>query len=177
MPRLNVVDPSTATGRVKEIFDGPLKGKHLNIFKGLANSPAVLDAYLAMSGALNKSTLSGKEREAIALAVGQANDCNYCLAAHTALGKMAGMSEAETIAARQGTSEDPRIAALTKFAMVIHEKRGFVSDDNVATFRAAGFNDGEIAEVVAVYALNLFSNYFNHLNETEIDFPAAPALN
>ena len=176
MPRLNVVDPATATGRVKEIFDGPLKGEHLNIFKGFANSPAVLDAYLGMSGALNKSSLSGKEREAIALAVGQANDCNYCLAAHTALGKMAGMSEAETIAARQGTSEDPRIAALTKFAMVIHEKRGFVSDDNVATFRAAGFNDGEIAEVVAVYALNLFSNYFNHLNETEIDFPAAPAL-
>ncbi len=177
MPRLNVVDPATETGRVKEIFDGPLKGKHLNIFKGFANSPAVLDAYLAMSGALNNSSLSGKDREAVALAVGQANDCNYCLAAHTALGKMAGMSEAETIAARRGDSDDPRIAALTKFAQAIHEKRGWVSDDNLATFRAAGFSDGEVAEVVAVYALNLFSNYFNHLNETEIDFPAAPALN
>ena len=176
MPRLNVVDPATATGRVKEIFDGPLKGKHLNIFKGFANSPAVLDAFLGMSGALNKSSLSGKEREAVALAVGQANDCNYCLAAHTALGKMAGMSEAETIAARRGDSDDLRTAALTKFAQAIHEKRGWVGDDNIATFRAAGFSDGEIAEVVAVYALNLFTNYFNHLNETEIDFPAAPAL-
>ena len=74
MPRLNVVDPATATGRVKEIFDGPLKGKHLNIFKGFANSPAVLDAYLGMSGALSKTSLSAKEREAIALAVAQANE-------------------------------------------------------------------------------------------------------
>ena len=93
MPRLNVVDPAHAAPAAKAIFDGPLKGKHFNIFKGLANSPAALQAYLSLSGALGGGMLTAQERELIALCVGQANNCGYCLAAHTAIGAGAGRRE------------------------------------------------------------------------------------
>ena len=172
MPRLNTVDPSAATGRARELFDGPLKGKHFNIFKAMANSPAVLDTYLAMSAELSKASLSAKEQEVIQLAVGRANDCGYCQAAHTAIGKGAGLSEEQTVQARRGRVEDdPRLEALARFALALHEKRGFVSDDDLNAFKGAGFDDGAVGEVIAVYALATLTNYFNHVNQTEVDFP------
>lgn len=177
MPRLSVVDPATTTGQVREIFDGPLKGKHLNIFKGLANSPAALQAYLGLSGALKDGLLTAAEREIIALQLGQSNDCGYCVAAHTVLGKMAGLSEAQTVEARLGKPSDGRHAALARFVTALSEKRGFVDDAEIQTFREAGFSDGHVVEVVANFALNTMTNYFNHVNDTEIDFPAPPALN
>ena len=176
MPRLNVVDPATATGKVKEIFDGPLQGKHFNIFKGLANSPAGLDFYLSGNGALAATGLSDAEKEAIALAVGEANQCNYCVAAHTAIGKGAGLSDAQTVEARRGHMDDARLDALVKFTLRLHEKRGFVDEADLETFKAAGYTDGHVVEVVACYAMNIFTNYFNHLNDSTIDFPAAPPL-
>jgi len=176
MPRLNVVDPATATGKTRDLFDGPLKGKHINIFKGMANSPAVIQGYLGMAGALADASLSAAEQEVIQLAIGQANDCGYCQAAHTAIGKGAGLTEAQTVGARRGQIDDPRLNALTRFAGAMHEKKGLVSDDDLSAFRAAGFDDAAIGEAVAVYALATFTNYFNHVNETEIDFPSPPAL-
>lgn len=177
MPRLAVVDPAQATGRVKEIFDGPLKGKHINIFKGMANSPVGLDLYLAIAGALSKSSLSKQEEEAIALAQAEVNDCAYCRAAHTALGKQAGLSDAQTVAARKGDyPDDPKINALVKFVTRINEKRGFVSDQDIAEFKGAGYDDGHIVEVIGVVVLNTYTNLFNHINDTAIDFPAPPAL-
>jgi AhpD family alkylhydroperoxidase len=177
MPRLHTVDPATATGRTKEIFDGPLKGKHLNIFKGLGNSSAALDFYLGASGALGGASLSAKEQEAVQLVVGAANDCGYCQAAHTAIGKGAGLTEEQTVAARRGRIEDdPKLEAVTRFAGALHEKHGFVSDDDVAAFKSAGYGDDAITEVIAVYALATFTNYFNHVNQTDIDFPAPPAV-
>lgn len=175
MTRLPVVDPSHES--VNEIFDGPLKGKHLNIFKGMANSPAVLKLYLNMSDAINSFGLSPAEREIIQLAVGQANNCDYCTAAHTAIGKGAGLTEQQTVEARQGRiSDDPKLHALATFATQLHEKNGFVSDQDLASFKAAGYSDAHIAEVVGAYAMAVFTNYFNHVNQTEIDFPAAPPL-
>ncbi len=176
MARLSTIDPAASTGRVKEIFEGPLKGKHFNIFKGLANSSAALDAYLGLAGALGKGLLSGKERETIQLAVGQANECDYCLAAHTVIGKQMGLSEAETVAVRNGNPADGKLAALTRFSLALREKRGHVSDADVQALRDAGYTDGHIAEAVANFALATFTNYFNHLNETEVDFPSPPAL-
>lgn len=177
MPRLHVMDPATATGKAREIFDGPLKGKHLNIFKGMANSPAALNFYLQGSGALAQGSLTAAEREVVQLAIAEANQCDYCLAAHTAIGKGAGLSEAQTIAARGGAIGDSaRLDALAKFALALHEKKGFVSADDLARFRAAGFDDGAIAEVVASYALAIYTNYFNHVNETAVDFPPAAPL-
>ena len=170
MSRLRTIDPAHSEGRVKEIFEGPLKGKHLNIFKGMANSPAALDAYLAFSGALGKAALSAADRELIALATAEANECAYCRAAHTAIGKSVGLTDDLTVAARRGAiGADPKRDAIVKFALKLHEKRGHVSDADLKEFRAAGFTDGHIVEVVATYAINLFTNYFNHVAETEID--------
>lgn len=176
MPRLQVVQPPTATGRAKEIFDGPLKGKHLNIFKGMANSPAALQAYLSFSGALAEGTLTAAEREVIALATGQSNDCAYCVSAHTALGKMAGLSEAQTVEARRGRMNDAKLSALATFVRTLNEKRGHISDAELQAVRAAGYDDGQIAEAIAGYALNIYTNYFNHVNGTDVDFPTPPAL-
>ena len=176
MSRIAPIDPTKATGRVKEIFDGPLKGKHFNIFKSMAASPAALDVYLGMAGALSKASLSEKEREVVQLAVGEANNCGYCVAAHTAIGKGAGLSEAQTIEARRGTLADARLNGLAKFALTLQEKRGFVSDADVAAFKAAGFADAHLAEVVACYALAVYTNYFNHVNQTPVDFPMAAKI-
>ncbi len=176
MSRLPAVNPATATGRVKEVFEGPLKGKHFNIFKSMANSPAALDVYLGMAGALEKATLSAKEREVIQLAVGEANNCGYCVAAHTLIGKGAGLSEAQTVEARRGHLADAKLNALASFSLAIHEKKGHVSDADVSAFKAAGYGDGAVAEVVAVYALAVYTNYFNHVNATAVDFPAPPGI-
>lgn len=176
MARLAPVNPATATGKAKEIFDGPLAGKHFNMFKSLANSPAALQAYLGMSGAVSHGVLSGQEREVVQLAIGAANGCDYCVAAHTAIGKSLGLSEAQTIEARRGAMKDAKLNAIARFAMAIHEKKGHVSDGDLSAVRGAGYTDGHIAEIVAVYALALFTNYFNHVAEPAIDFPPAPKV-
>ena len=121
MARLNVVDPAAATGDVKEIFDGPLKGKHLNIFKGMGNSAAALNFYLSGSGALGKASLSSKEQEVVQLVFAQANECGYCQAAHTHIGQGAGLTEDQTIAARTNSDlGDAKLTALSKFTTAVH---------------------------------------------------------
>ena len=176
MARLATIDPATATGPVKEIFDGPLKGKHLNIFKGMGNSPAALNAYLGFSGALAKGLLTKQEQEVIHLALGQSRGCDYCLAAHTMIGKGAGLTDAQTIEARRGSVCDKKLDAVVKLALALEEKRGHVSATDLANFKSVGYTDGHIAEVVANHALATYTNYFNHLNETDIDLPAFPKI-
>lgn len=177
MSRLTTIDPATATGHVKEVFDGALKGKHFNIFKAMANSPAALDAYVNLSGAVAHGGLTAAERELIQLTVGQANQCDYCVAAHTLIGKMSGLTDPQTLEARRGSvASNPKYDALAKFTLAIHEKKGHVSDDDVKRFKAAGYADGHVAEVVANYALATYTNYFNHVNNTAVDFPHAPKL-
>ena len=177
MPRIAPVDPGHATGKAKELFDGPLKTMHFNMFKSMASSGAALDAYVAFSGALHHGLLIAKEREIIALATAQINHCEYCLAAHTAIGKMVGLPEAVTVEARRGAiPSDPKLNALARFALTMHEKRGLVSDEDVAAFKRAGYTDGHLAEVVANYALNVYTNYFNTVNQTPVDFPKPPAI-
>lgn len=177
MPRLNTIEPAQATGEAKEIFEGALKGKHLNIFKGMANSPAGLNFYLGAAGALANASLSPAEQEVIQLVFAQANDCDYCQAAHTAMGKGAGLTEDQTIAARkQGDLGDAKLTALTKFASAFHEKRGFVSDDDLSAFKAAGYGDAAVVEVIATASLASYTNWFNHVNQTPVDLPTPPAV-
>lgn len=176
MPRFTPVDPASAPAPVKQIFDGPLKGKHFNIFKSMANAPAALNFYLQASGALSQGLLDARQREAIALAVSQNNGCDYCLAAHTAIGKGAGMTEADTVAARKGKPSDPKTAALVRFALAVQEKKGWITDDDLAALKSAGFTDGHAAEVIANVAFNYFTNFFNHANQTTLDFPEAPKI-
>lgn len=176
MPRLAVIDPAKSQGKAKEVFEGPLKGKHLNIFKSMANSPAALQYYLAGCGALRDAMLSAAEQETIALALSEVNGCQYCLAAHTGLGKQAGLTPDQMIGARRGQVSDAKLNALTAFTRSLTEKRGYVSDEDLAAVRQAGYNDGHIAEAIAVYVHTLYTNYFNHVNRTEVDLPAAPPL-
>lgn len=178
MQRLNSVNPETAEGKAKTLLDGvkAKMGMTPNIMKTMANSPAALDAYLNFSNSLRSGVLSAQNREQIAVNVGEFNQCGYCLAAHSTIGKSLGLSEEEIELNRSGTGSDEKSQALMIFSRKVVEKRGFVSDQDIQEFRNAGFGDAEITEVVANVALNLFTNYFNHLAATEIDFPEVQPL-
>ena len=178
MPRIHQVVPETATGKAGELLAAVRSKLGLvpNMTRAMANAPAVLDGYLLFSGALGKGELPAKNREQIALAVGQANGCDYCLAAHSAIGKMVGLSHDQILDSRRGTSVEPKAAAIVQFARQVLDKHGSVTDADLAQARIAGLDDAAIAEVVANVALNIFTNYFNHVAETDIDFPKAEPL-
>ncbi len=173
MSRLNAVNPETAQGKAKLLLDGVQKslGMTPNIMRTLANSPAALEAYVGLMTALGGASIDGRTRESIALATSGANGCDYCASAHTAIGKMLGLSDAEARENLYGRSSDPTRAAALEFSRAIVEKRGWVSDSDLEQVREAGFGDGEIAEIVVTVATTIFSNYFNHIADTEIDFP------
>ena len=137
----------------------------------LAAAPAALEAYLNMSAALSTGGLDAKLREQIALTVAQANSCEYCLSAHSAIGKMVGLKPEEVAASREAHAADPKRQAGLQFAQAVVVERGEVSDDALARVRAAGYGDGEITEIVANVAINVFTNYFNHVAQTVVDFP------
>lgn len=178
MPRIHPVDQNNADSKTVNLLTTVEKkmGRVPNIIATMANSPAVAQAYLGFSQSLSTGQLPARLREQIALVVGEANNCGYCVAAHTALGKGAGLTEAETCDARRAIAQDEQEQAALQFARTIVNERGWVSDDDVQRVREAGYNDGQIAEIVANVALNLFTNYFNHVAGTEVDFPVAPEL-
>ena len=142
-----------------------------NLFATLAHAPVALDGYLSLSKTLSHGRLSARQREILALAVGQENECRYCLSAHTAMAKAAGVSEADAMKARGGGGEDPLERALASFAKKIVRQRGHVADEDIENARKAGIDDGLMMEVVATVALNTLTNYANELADTEIDFP------
>jgi uncharacterized peroxidase-related enzyme len=153
-------------------------GSAPNLFRVVANSPAALEGYLGLSGALGKGSLDARTRERIALAVAEFNGCGYCLSAHTYIGKnMAGLADAEIAANRQGGSTDAKAAAAVAFAVKVVEARGHVSDADVAAVKRAGYGDSDVIEIVAHVALNTLTNYVNEVAQTEIDFPAVEARN
>jgi uncharacterized peroxidase-related enzyme len=173
MPRFNPIDPAQAEGQAKVLLDGVRKkyGMVPNLLATLANAPAALEAYLSLGQALGRGSLDAKTREAIALAVAGENGCDYCAAAHSAIGAGLGVAAEELAANLAGRSSDPRVAAILRFARAVVVERGWVGDDEMAQARAAGLTDGEITEIVAAVAASTFSNYFNHVAETEVDFP------
>ncbi len=177
MSRINPVDRETSNDRLRKTFDAIQKqlGVVPNMMRTMAHSPAALDAYLAFGGALHKGLLPASLQEQIALTVAEVNACDYCLSAHSALGRGAGLSSEEVVASREGHASDPRAAAALQFARALVDRRGAVTDQDVVRVRAAGFGDGEIAEIIAHVALNVFTNYFNRAVHTEIDFPLVTA--
>ena len=143
-----------------------------NLFRVIANSPAGLQGYLGLSGALAKGSLDARTRERIAIAVAEINGCGYCLSAHTYLGKtLAKLDDAEITANRSGASNDPKADAALRFAVSVVTTRGHVSDAELASVRQAGFDDAQIVEIVLHVALNTLTNYVNEVAGTEIDFP------
>jgi uncharacterized peroxidase-related enzyme len=147
-----------------------------NLFRLVATSPAALEGYLSMSGALAKGELPAPTRERIALAVAEINGCSYCLSAHTYLGKnVAKLDDAELAANRAGGSLDPKADAAVRFAAKVTEHRGHVSEADLKAVKAAGYSDAQVIEIVQHVALNTWTNYINVVAQTDIDFPVVKA--
>ena len=173
MCRISPVDPNAATGVAREVLDAVKTrfGMVPMMARTMAQSGAVVAGWAALSDALAEGVLDARTRELIALAVSQANACNYCLAAHTALGETAGLTTHERTEARRGRATDAKEAAAIRLALAILDTQGAVSDDALLLARAAGLSDAELGEVTAHVALNVLTNYFNRLADTDIDFP------
>lgn len=147
-----------------------------NLMKLVGHSPAALEGYLSLNGALAKGQLDAGLRERIALAVAEYNRCDYCLSAHDYLGRhVAKLSSEEIAAARGGESADARANAALRFALQVAQQRGQVSDAELAALRSAGFDEASVIEIVATVALNVLTNYLNNVAQTDIDFPHVSA--
>jgi uncharacterized peroxidase-related enzyme len=173
MPRVLLTDPAQATGERQQLLAqiNAAFGTTPAMFRAVANSEAALKSLWASFGALGAGVIPARLGEQIAVAVADSNGCEYCLAAHTALGRKAGASAAEMAAAQHGESADPPSAAALRFALQLVNKRGQVTDADVLALRQAGFDDGQIVELVAHVALNLFTNYVNVALAVPVDFP------
>ncbi|WP_263359860.1 carboxymuconolactone decarboxylase family protein [Acidicapsa ligni] len=173
MSRFQTFNSTTATGKSKDLLTAihTKLGRDLSMAGVMANSPVVLEGYLNFSGALSGGQLSAKLREQIALVTAQENHCNYCLSAHSAIGKMVGLNHEEVVNSRKGTGETDKTTAALAFAKRVLDTKGQVTESDLDAVRAAGFSDGEIAEIIAHVALNVFTNYFNIATDVDIDFP------
>ena len=173
MSRLTQVSDDAATPAAAELF-AAIKSKIgvvPNLYRVMANEPAVLAANLGLGEALGQGGFDQKTREAIALVVAGANNCDYCASAHTAISKNLKVDDAEIAARLQGKSSDPKIQAILTFSRAVVDARGFVSDADLGAAREAGLTEGEIVETVANVVANIFTNYINHIADTDIDFP------
>ena len=175
---LTTVDPATAEPKAKALLDGVQKklGVTPNLMRVLAVNPSVLGAYLGFSGALLSGRLGPKLHEQIALTVAEANGCNYCLAAHSLLGKGAGLAPNDIASARAGKAVDPRAEAALTFARKLVANRGAVSPADVNAAHGSSLSDADIVEIIAAVALNIFTNYLNITADTDIDFPPVDKL-
>jgi uncharacterized peroxidase-related enzyme len=174
MTHVDLIDPNVATGDrgalIAEI--NAAFGTTPAMFRAAANSTAALRSMWGSFGALGNGVLPAQLTEQIAVAIADRNRCSYCLSAHTALGRKAGVSREQLAAAQTGRSDDPRTAAVLRFALAIVEERGAVSADVITSVRDAGVSDEEIVEVIAHVALNLFTNYLNVALDVPVDFPS-----
>lgn len=176
-----IVPPATMTDAPqasRPLLEAVVKqlGSAPAMFRAIALSPQALEGYLALSGALAKGALPAATRERIALAVAQINGCNYCLSAHTYLGRnLAKLDDAEIMANRRGASNDPKADAAVRFAAKVATDRGHVTDADFAAIKGAGYSDAQIIEIVQHVALNSWTNFFNEVFQTEIDFPLVEA--
>ncbi|USX23188.1 peroxidase-related enzyme [Oxalobacteraceae bacterium OTU3REALA1] len=174
MTRIALVSPADTTGERQQLLaqiQGAF-GATPNMFKAVANSTAALKSMWGSFGALGAGVIGAKLGEQIAVAIADRNECDYCLAAHTALGRKAGASAEEMSAAQAGQSADPKTAAALRFATAIVNNRAQIGDEDVAALRQAGFDDEAIVEIVAHVALNLFTNYVNVALRVPVDFPS-----
>lgn len=176
--RLRPVAVEAATGRTGELLAGVQAelGMVPNLHRTMAHSPAVLEGYLALSRALANGRLPAALREQIALTVAEVNGCAHCLAVHSALGRMAGLSEEAIRDSRRGVSPDRVVETALQFGRRVVGQRGRIGDQDIARLRRAGYGDAEIAEIVGLVALSVFANYFAQVAGTPVDFPAVPDL-
>jgi uncharacterized peroxidase-related enzyme len=177
MPRLPQLTLETANEEQRELLESTLKqlGKLPNLYASMAGGPAALRGYLAMREALVGGSFDARRREQLALYIAQRNGCTYCVSAHSMRGGKAGLTQQELLATRQGTDADPHMNQVLRLTDRIMATGGRVDDSALAEARQAGVSDAEIAEIVGHIALNVLSNYFNHVAEPDLDFPLVEA--
>lgn len=173
MSRVPLISAENTSSERKALLDQVHQafGATPAMFQAVANSPAALKSMWGSFAALGKGVLGAKLGEKIAIAVANRNSCEYCLAAHTALGQGAGISAEDLTAAQLGQSSDVKTAAALSYALKLVNSRAQVSDADTQALRLAGFNDEEIVEIIAHVALNLFTNYINIALDVPVDFP------
>ena len=178
MTRLNQVETSEAQGEALTLLQQVERqlGMVPNFMKVFANSPATLAAFVGFNNNLHRGELDHKIRERIALAMAEANGCQYCVSAHTALGKQAGLTDDEILAARQGGSSEAKADAAVKFSRAVLDSKGDVTTAELNAVREAGFGDAEIVEIIANVSLNVLTNFFGKAAQIDIDFPEVELL-
>ena len=178
MPRLHEVQQEEVSGEVAAIFQQATDeyGSIPNLFKGLANSPVGLKAYTGLDELISEGEFTDTEQAVVRLTVSQFNGCEYCIAAHSIQCQQLGLDREEILDIRRGTVENAKLQELISFTLSILREKGFVSDIELDAFREAGYTEAHIVEILTIIAQKTLSNYFNHINETELDFPAAPEI-
>lgn len=177
MTRLTLIDDNAGNADASALL-GAIKAKlgvTPNLYRVVANQPAALKALLGFGDELGKGAFDAKTREAIALTVAGANECDYCASAHSAISKSLKVDDAEIAARLHGKSADARLQSILTFSKAVVDKRGLVSDADLKAARDAGLSDSDIVETVANVVQNIFTNYINHVAQTDIDFPAVSA--
>jgi uncharacterized peroxidase-related enzyme len=163
---------STAPAASAEILNGVQKawGFVPNLHRVLAESPAALEAYSTLWGIAEKTGFTPQERNIAYLAIIYENECTYCMAGHTNLSKMAKVEDSAIAAVREGRPiADAKLEALRQFAARITRQRGFVSEADVSAFKAAGYDNCAVLDLLVLAATKLISNYTNHLAQTPND--------
>ena len=178
MQRLQSVNPQVAQGRTKELLDTVQQafGVIPNAAKVMANSPVVLDSFLAFSTAMGDARIGAKLHNQVKLTTSETNSCEYCTSILSAVAPSAGLSAGDILAGRTGDSDDHRTKAALAFAHEVLERRGKVSDQQFASVKEAGFSDGEVVEIVASVVLGCFTNFLNNMAHTELEFPKAEPI-
>lgn len=173
MSRITVVTNDTASSEQKALFDAIQAqfGIVPNFLKVFANSPAALRAFLGLHGIAGEGSLDPQTRERIALALAQQNSCEYCLSAHSAIGRKVGLTGAEMNANRAGTSQDAKAAAAVAFARALVDNMGDVTTAELLAVRNAGYSDPEIVEIITHVGMNILTNILGRASRVEIDFP------
>jgi uncharacterized peroxidase-related enzyme len=173
MSRINLVTDELANDEQKELYaaiQGQL-GMVPNFLKILANSPAALRAFLGLHSIANEGSLDPKTRERIALGLAEQNACQYCVSAHTVIGRKAGLSGDEIEANKVGGSQDAKAAVAVKFSRSLSENNGAVSTAELLEIRGAGYDDAEIVEIITHVGMNILTNILAKTSRVEIDFP------
>ncbi len=173
MTKIQAIRSEVATEAAKATMEMVNKklGRVPNMYQVMANSPAVLEAYVKFNGALSGGTLGNKMAELIALATAESNSCSYCLSAHTFLGTKVGLTEEQMLEGRTFHSQDEKMNAGLLFSKKILENPKNLSSSDIEPLRKVGYSDGDILEIVANVIRNIFTNYINIISETEVDWP------
>jgi uncharacterized peroxidase-related enzyme len=173
MTKIQKISPEVASEAAKITFEMVSKklGRVPNMYQVMANSPAVLEAYVKFNGALSMGVLGNKMAELIALATAESNACSYCLSAHSFLGSKVGLSEEQMLEGRMFHSQDEKMNIGLLFAKKMIENPKEISSLDIEPLRRIGYTDGDILEIVANVIRNIFTNYINIISETEVDWP------